>query len=469
MRKTKAQVYFTGRKPMGYGIRIVFYGLAAAAVLACAGAACPGYAQVTQTVLWSFLGGGDGFSPYTGLITDERGALYGTTGFGGGFPAGCGPSGGCGTVFKLTPVLAGQTPWTKTVLASFSGGSDGDTPLGGLFARNESPSKKKSLYGTTSGLGGFLGGGNTNGTIFKLTDGTLTTLWNFTGGSDGAFPQAALIADGETGILYGTAGFGGALGNGTVFKIDATDRTLTTIWSFSGGSDGGNPAAPLIADESGALYGTTSGGGTAGNGVVFRLTPPAHGRTAWTLTTLWSFSGGSDGNVPSAGLIADDSGALYGTTSGFASGNGTVFKLTPPAAGQTAWTLTTLYTFSGGSDGSFPLGGLIADETGALYGTTESGGKIEQECFFGGAGVVFKLTPPAAGQTAWTETVLWTFSGDSDGCAPLSELITDERGALYGTTQFGGAINAPTCIGGGHGCGVVFRLTGTGFVPKDEE
>jgi uncharacterized repeat protein (TIGR03803 family) len=171
-----------------------------------------------------------------------------------------------------------------------------------------------------------------------------------------------------------------------------------------------------------------------------------------------------------AGLIADETGALYGATGAGGAfpagcggiGCGTVFKLTPPTAGKTAWTLTTLWSFSGGEDGGFPLAGLIADRKGALYGTTYMGGAF-------GAGVVFKLVPPAvAGQTPWPETVLWTFTEGSDGGLPSGDLIADHTGALYGTAQFGGTIgtSAP-CFQSG--CGVVFELTGTGFATEDDD
>jgi uncharacterized repeat protein (TIGR03803 family) len=143
----------------------------------------------------------------------------------------------------------------------------------------------------------------------------LTTLWNFTGGSDGANSTAGLIADEETGTLYGTVLSGGAFGAGAVFKIDTIDQTLITIYSFSGGSDGATPFGPLLMDQMGALYGTASGGGTSGNGVVFKLTPPARGQTIWTETTIWTFSGGNDGAFPFlGGLIADETGALYVST-----------------------------------------------------------------------------------------------------------------------------------------------------------
>jgi uncharacterized repeat protein (TIGR03803 family) len=314
----------------------------------------------------------------------------------------------------------------------------------------------------------------------------LTTLWSFTGSADGAFPAGALFADEEAGAVYGTTNAGGSQtsGCGTVFKIDPANQTLITIWTFTGGSDGCAPIGQLIGDDRGALYGTAGGGGAFGNGTVFKLSPPARGQTAWSLTTLWSFSGGSDGALPLAGVIADEDGALYGTTArggvlstecgfgGRESSCGVVFKLTPPASGQTAWTETVLWSFSGGGDGWLPVAPVIADYRGTLYGTTSAGGAgSNRTCFFAGStcGVVFKLTPPASGQGGWTQTVLWNFSGNSDGGNPLAGLTADKRGVLYGTARSGGILtDCPLFVGdSGRGCGVVYQLTGTGFVPGE--
>jgi uncharacterized repeat protein (TIGR03803 family) len=331
-----------------------------------------------------------------GLTWGPGGALYGTTSFGGNGPCFHGPytSPGCGTVFKLVPPAAGMGAWTETVLYRFKGGADGGDP-GGLT---------RDLSGALYGTADF--GTSRYGVVFRLT------------------PPAA----------------------------GKTAWTETVLYTFKGGADGGIPGG-LIRDPSGALYGTTSGGGTVGNGTVFKLTPPGAGKTAWTETVLYRFKGGTDGSNP-GGLIRDDpSGTLYGTTSGVGTvGNGTVFKLTPPGAGKTAWTETVLYSFTGGADGSNP-GGLIRDPTtGALYGTTGEGGDLK--CSFTsapipGCGVVFKLTPPALGKTAWTETVLHTFAGGTDGSGPLAGPIRDPTGPLYGTTAAGGTT----------GDGTVFKLT----------
>ena len=282
-----------------------------------------------------------------------------------------------------------------------------------------------------------------------------TVLYRFQGTSDGLFPAFGVIAD-EQGALYGiTEAFGS--NNGLVFKLappakGQTTWTETVLYSFcslSNCSDGANPQAGLIADKQGALYGTTFNGGNSNNGLVFKLTPPDRGQTTWTETVLYRFQGGSDGAAPAAALIADEQGTLYGTTfGGGISNNGTVFKLTPPAKGQTTWTETVLYRFQGGSDGLNPQkAAMIADKQGALYSTTVVGGSG------GNRGTVFKLTPPAKGRTAWTETVLYSFKGGSDGLNPGAGLIAEKHGALYSTTIFGGGTGNL-----GNGNGTVFKL-----------
>jgi uncharacterized repeat protein (TIGR03803 family) len=312
-----------------------------------------------------------------------------------------------------------------------------------------------ALYGTTS-----LGGASGNGTVFKLTPPTISggawtesVLHSFTG-SDGDYPWAGLIFDGS-GALYGTTTGGGASGNGTVFKltpptISGGAWTESGLHSFAGGTaDGGGPRAGLIFDASGALYGTTDGGGAHGAGTVFKLTPPTISGGAWAESVLHSFT--SDGNSPTAGLIFDASGALYGTTTGGgAYDNGAVFKLTPPTAAGGAWTKNVLWSFTGDSDGANPRAGLVFDASGALYGTTSGGGNPGNVF---GYGTVFKLTPPTISGGAWTETVLYSFTGGSDGFNPAAGVIFDASGALYGTAAVGG---------GRCRCGTVFKLSGAG-------
>jgi uncharacterized repeat protein (TIGR03803 family) len=294
---------------------------------------------------------------------------------------------------------------------------------------------------------------------------TETVLYQFKGGNDGANPHAGLISD-STGALYGTTWHGGGtgcvggLGCGTVFKLTPpaagqTKWTKEILYRFQGGSDGEAPFAPLVLDSKGALYGTTlAGGASFGLGTVFKLKPPATGQTQWTEKILYRFGVvGGDGVGPEAGLIFDSKGALYGTTGGGGgpSNCGTVFKLKPPAAGETQRTEKVLYSFAGTGDGCLPVyGRLIFDSEGALYGTTQGTTRV-----IGAApsGVVFKLAPPAAGHM-WTETVLYSFKGGSDGSRPWAGVIFDSKGALYGTTLEGGG--GASC--GTAGCGTVFKL-----------
>jgi uncharacterized repeat protein (TIGR03803 family) len=357
--------------------------LLGAALVGAAGFSSAAAAQ-ELTTLYSFTGG-DGANPAAGLIADPAGNLYGTT-FNGG-------ASGQGTVFQLDP------SGNLTVLYSVTGG-DGSHPRASLIA-----DAAGNLYGTT-----INGGANDAGTVFQLTpSGMLNVLYSFTGGSDGALPWAGLIAD-AAGNLYGTTYGGGGSGQGTVFQLDPSG-TLTVLYSFTGGNDA-TPWAGLIADAAGNFYGTTEGGD--GPGEVFQLTPSG------ILNVLHNFAG-HDGAAPHGGLIFDAAGNLYGTThTGGTSGYGTAFQLTPSGA------LNVLHSFTGGGDGAYPEIGVIADVAGNLYGTAGRGG-------VGGQGTVFQLTPSG------TLTVLHSFTGGSDGAYPSGDLIADAAGNLYGTTYGGGA------------------------------
>jgi uncharacterized repeat protein (TIGR03803 family) len=371
----------------------------------------------TERVLYRFKGGNDGYAPLSGLIADEAGNLYGTTSSGGAGTC----LGGCGTVFELSPASGGR--WTETVLYSFTGGGDGAFPNAGLLF-----DAAGNLYGTT-----IYGGSYDDGTIFRLktpsTQGgtwTLNVLHSFVGHTDGKYSLGSLIFD-QAGNLYGPTLFGGRFGGGTVFQLAAPATqggtwTLNVLHSFGSGNDGIDPVGTLIIDKKGALYGTTNGG------TIFKEVPPASGHSRWTLKVLYNFNYilGLSG-----GMIAGKKGVLYGATAQGGSANeGTVFQLNPPVTRGGAWTANTLYEFAGGSDGEYPQNVLVADTAGNLYGATQSGGKS-------GLGTVFKLTPTQHG--SWTKTTLHNFGGGSDGSGPGAGLIFGRQGLLYGTTVTGGS------------------------------
>jgi len=362
-------------------------------------------------------------------------------------------------VFKLTPPSAAGGAWTETIIYSFQGDADGSRPQATLVA-----GPGGILYGTTEE-----DGATQFGTVFALsppeaggTAWTKTILWNFTGGNDGGYPYfgAALIID-SNGALYGTTLRGGTKSDGTAFMLKppmgvGKPWTETVLHSFQGGKDGYFPVGGLLMGAGGELYGTTEAGGAKSNGTLFRLTPPAAGKKTWTKTTLHPFAGGKDGSSPYSTLIADANGALYGTTyfGGGSSacgsfGCGTVYRLSPPVAGSAGWKATILHAFQSGADSEYPEAGLVADTSGTLYGTA-----------FGAypdrLGAAFKLTPPAPGATKWTETILHAFADNPDGNSPQGALLAGPAGVFYGTTTDGGGGGAGIC---GRGCGSVFLVT----------
>lgn len=402
----------------------------------------------TETVLYNFAGvPGDGFQPLSGLIFDPAGNLYGTTNEG-GIDTDCQGLGnsGCGTVYELSPVGSG---WQETVLYSFSGGSDGGVPAAGLI-RDASG----NLFGTTQ-FGGISGGcsGFGCGVVFELSPSgsgwTETVIHSFTGDADGAYPVAGLIFD-AAGNLYGTASAGGNSINGCVYQringcgvifelSPGSSWTETVIHTFIDGSDGAAPLAGLTLDSAGNLYGTAAFAGTAGKGVAFGIKKGTGGM--WRLGVIHAFTGGKDGGDPKTGLTFDSAGNLYGTAAiDGADFGGVVFELAPGSGG--AWKFGLLHSFTGGHDGNQPLGNLLLDTAGNVYGTTEEGGKLI-DCFDAGCGVVFKLSPRIGG--GFIETVLHTFmSNGTDGTNPFGGLVFDSAGNLYGTTNAGGTNSAGT-------------------------
>jgi uncharacterized repeat protein (TIGR03803 family) len=314
-----------------------------------------------------------------------------------------------------------------------------------------------NLYGTTENggkitktCGGVQGGGC--GTVFRVDkNGQGTTLYKFKGTPDGYFPQALLVKD-SAGNLYGTSYLGGVDGIGAVFKLDANGKE-TILHSFAGPPEGGGDGAFLyegvIRDTAGNLYGVTAAGGASGAGTVFKVD------SSGSETLLYSFSGGSDGGDPDSVLLLDSQGNLYGTTANGGSsdvcdgGCGTVFELSPQSGGN--WAETVVYSFcslENCADGQQPVGGpLVKDSVGNIYGNTIFGGSY-RNCNGDSCGVIFKL------DTAGKETVLHSFTGGADGAFPVAGLTLDSSGNLYGTAWQGGA----KCFTS-YTCGVVFKIT----------
>ncbi len=357
------------------------------------------------TVLHKFTGSPDGQWGFSGLVRDDVGNLYGTTEYGGSF--------NLGSVFKL------DTKGTMTVLHSFEGGTkDGKFPTAGLV-RDEAG----NLYGTTVYGGSSADKGWGWGTVFEVnTAGKEIVLHRFAGGTkDGCNPYGGLLRD-KVGNLYGTAYGCGASGYGTVFKLEKKVETI--LYSFAGEPDGAWPYfTTLVADAEENLYGVTFGGGGngcyGGCGTVFKLDKTGKE------TVLHSFVGDPDGCFPNGTLVKDVAGNLYGITGSCgASDEGMVWKLSKNG------TETVLHNFAGGSsDGAYPVAGVILDAKGNLYGDSENGGSYE--CGGSGCGTVYKLNNKGV------VTLLHRFNG-SDGQFPIGGLIRDAKGDFYDTTYEGG-------------------------------
>jgi uncharacterized repeat protein (TIGR03803 family) len=384
-----------------------------------------------EKVLYRF-SGTDGAVPRAGVTLDAAGNLYGTASVSES-DVRC-ESDSCGVVFELSPDTNGE--FSEKVLYTFGNdGKDGEFPLAGLIFDTTG-----NLYGTTSSGGGSSG----CGVVFRLTPGangkwTERVLHSFGTGcpNEGFNPTADVVFD-AAGNLFGTVKSGGQYGVGTAFELmpeESGEWSFTLLHNFGDGNDFGNPSAGMILDTAGNLYGTTVG-------EVFELKSGANG---WVETVLYDV--GSLG-----GLTFDSSGNLYGTTlvdgepgCGSYGECGAVFELTPQANGT--WTETILKKFpSSERYGFYPAAGVIFDPAGNLYGTTELGGAY-------GYGTVFELIPGANGK--WTEKLLHSFAGGDDGAYPYAGVVLDAAGNLYGTTSNGGD---STCDFG-YGCGTVYEIT----------
>lgn len=346
-----------------------------------------------------------------------------------------GGSHGQGAVFEM--ISNGSGGWTTRILHNFGAGSnDGTVPQSDLVFDSNG-----NIYGTTNA-----GGTHDVGVVFEMTPNgqggwTEKVLHNFGNAEDGTRPQAGLIID-SNGNLYGTTFGGGTRGDGTAFEVTPngsggwTERVLHNFGT--GAHDGVNPSADLIFDAAGNLYGTTVSGGNLNSGTVFELIP--NGSGGWTETVLHNFGHAQDGDSPQGGaLVFDTMGNLYGTTNTGGTNNaGTVFEMSPNGSG--GWTERTLHNFGFGFDGNGPYCGVVFDSNGNLYGTTVEGGNNS-------VGVVFKMTPNGDG--TWTETKLHNFGTGNDGAFPQAGVIVDSAGHLYGTAGAGGT----------QGDGTVFQVT----------
>lgn len=398
----------------------------------------------SESILYNFTGGkSDGQLPVGGLVSDASGNLYGTTGAGGEY-GNCSPFGQtCGIVFQLTP--GSGNSWSESVLYTFTGGADGGEPLAGLAIDN-----KGDLYGTTA-VGGAYGLG-TVFMLSPGSGGWMeSVLYSFAGGSDGAYPQSPVSL--RKGNLYGMTYAGGGnycvgapSGCGVIFQLAPGSNgswTEKVLYQFSNGSDGAFPYANLTFDKSGNLYGTTTQGGDLngncapyGCGNVFEL---RHSSKGWSLQTLYAFTYNTDGSTPYGGVIFDSSGNLYGTTAtGGASYYGTAFELKHEKKG---WGFSVIHTFTGPPDAGIPESALVL-KSNSFYGTSYGGG-TGSGCFFGSpCGTVFKL---AHTKTNWKSTVLHSFTyNGTDGVYPEDSLIFGKSGLLYGTTNAGGTADEGT-------------------------
>jgi len=340
------------------------------------------------------------------------------------------------------PSLSKAAP-TYQVLHHFGNVAAGTSPFGGVL-----PGVGGKLYGVME-MGGSAGDGLDYVLLPPVSTGKTRelVLHNFTGGADGAFPYTGFgrnAADVLFGAVLATGGSQGTLYSLTPTNKAGTAFSQASLFTFSGANGDGPEGAPVVGAD-GALYGVTLFGGTTNFGTIYKLSPPAPGQTAWTETVLHNFAG-QDGRFPQAGLIQGRHGVFYGTTTaGGTVDGGTVFQIAPPGPGKTAWKETVLHSFTAGSDGFNPFdAGVALDQSGALFGITIQGGTFQ-------FGTAYKLTPPAAGGTGWTETILRSFGDGNDGTAPVSKLVIGTTGTLYGSLSQG--------AGGNSGRGAIYSLT----------
>lgn len=383
----------------------------------------------TESILYAFASAPDVSRSESALVADAAGNFYGAAVTGG--------TSGMGGVFKLTRPGSPGGAWSESVIYSFQGKTDGAFPSGGLAIDKAGNLYGTAAMGDpicSCGTVYKLKPPTNAGGAWSFR-----TMHNFTGETDGFAPQTGVVLDSK-GAVYGATTAGGALGYGVAYKVASvgsgfTQTILKTFDGLVGGFSG-----PLIFHSAGNLYGVSGSGGASRNGSVFQLSPPANVSGEWTETILGTFAPGtSSGYFPRGTLILDAKGQLYGTNTyggtlkGGATGFGTVFRLSPPTVAGGGWSLNILYTFTGGTDGAGPFAGLVLDQSNGVFSGTTSAGGLSPGC-----GVVFSLTPPLVSGGAWTQSVLHSFVNAPDGCYVYSDLTFDSSGNLFGTTGYGG-------------------------------
>jgi len=439
-----------------------------------------------EKVLYSFQGGTDGATPVGKVVFDTAGNLYGVTQNGGS--SSCPSIYQCGTVYQLAPPAKKGDPWTETVLYVFKGnaGSDGASPFGGLVIDGAGNLFGATAYGGTGDcvlLGSKLG----CGAVFELSppkqkDGkwSETVLYSFPTAMQGYVPWGDLVFD-NAGNLYGATQFGGGRGTtcngfyqdcGAVFELSPpktrggrwTEKVLYGFKGVRNGAqfgDGANPNGGLVLDDKGTIFGTTffggnnekgkcqGGNGGTGCGTVFMLQPPTTKGGVWTEKVIHRFDA-QNGSNPSAGIVFDGKGDLYGATSaGPKNGYGLVFELKKPSR-TGGWTETLLSLLNDRNEGGYPMSALVFSGKGELYGTASSGDEFR-------GGTLFRLspTPKKTGRQGWSFHVLHGFTGSPDGAYPAATtLVLDKLGNVFSNTQLGGT--GQSCQGG---CGTVYEVS----------
>lgn len=395
-----------------------------------------GVQAASVTEIYGFTQPDSGFRPVPSALTaGPDGRLYGFT------ASSLSESGTYlpGGLFDLVPPADGHGLWKAHLLLLTPKYQSFELPLGGPLLLDEAG----NLFGETTNDGPAL-----SGTIFEMIRPATAadhwkfqTILNFRGGGDGAYPSGGLT-EGPDGVLYGTAAMGGENENGVAFSLTppvsaGAPWTETVLWRFGSGADGSVPYCAPVLGASGELYGTTGYGGAHALGAVFMLTPPATGESKWHERLLHDFTGAADGGNPYASLVRDAAGTLFGiASSGGPKSYGTAFALTPPVNGR-PWKFKMLHAFSGKPDADSPEQPLILQPDGSLLGISMFGGNYADS--FDGVGAIFKLTPPPAGKTEWTEKVVYNFG---DGLPTVGELppnaLTESGGAFFGATVEGG-------------------------------